>query len=553
MKALFSMVKKYKIINYEKICNEVLKEVFFSLEKKILLEQEEVGNTSSIISSKTRRKKTVSPNQLNFPETERFDAPESRSKQIPKEISTQPASPSPPRKGKQHDWSDIERYKNLIKNKLTDVGIENFKISGFREGDKKNELIIVYETPADRYLNFRKVYNFLSGLPETESIGDVFKRKSIIPFSQINFLHKSSKEGVSDSIKTIEVGHKFEHKSAWGLAQENILAYVLDPKQIVKLTKRLGQPLNKSAKEVDDLLASDEWISMRNMAENAKKVIEEKFGTGNIQSAEVVGGKGGKEDVILTLKTPWQSGLGEESWSKIFISSKLALSGKNPFIANIDLGNGVKTTGTFPVVDKNGNKVNLIPNRDGVPWWQTVRSRLAENLLQKPEYKENKEKIVNYISSMKTSSADTKLPDWFAKAYLEEDTNNEDYKSILAKFYAELRDIFNDNLRKLSKEELAQIVRYAYYGKRTKESPPLFKITMSPTDAKLEQVTEMVPTETEDDGSKGRPPIISTQGRLNGQTVIDIQGMNPMIISGLKFRSTVLSSTRSDLNIKTRA
>lgn len=515
------MNRKYKIVNYEKICNEVMKEVIFSLEKK-LIESQDVTNLPKSKKPKTRKKP----------------------------IQTEATNPPQIKKPRQRDWSDIEFYKNRIKEALSDK-MDEFKIHGFRDGDKKNELIVVYKNPGERYLNFRKVYNFLSNLPDVESIGDLFKRKSIIPFSQINFLHKSSTQNVPNSIKTIEVGHKFEQKSTWGLAQENILAYILDPTQANKLTKNLGQPTGKTSKEIDELLATDEWVAMRDMALSAKNEIENKFGP--IKSAQVVGGKGGKEDIIITPVQPWDSGLGKE-WDQIYISSKLALSGKNPFIANIDLGDGIQTTSTFPVRDAQGNVINLIPNDNNVPWWQTVRTSLSDNLLKKTEYKNLKEEISNYINFLKIPQSDTKIPNWLREAYQEDSSNYTDYKSILSAFYANLRKVFNRELNRLSKEDLATIVRYAYYGKRTEESPPLFKITMSPTSAKLEQVTEMVPWAADDDNAQEQvTPMIRAQGRLEGQTIIAIPGMNPMIIGGLKFRSTVMSSKRSDLNIKTRA
>ena len=521
------MTKKYKIINYEKICNEVLKEVIFSLEKKLLLEQEETGQTNNAIVQRSRPKK-------------------------------QP-----------YKMTDVSELKDIVKELLT-PRMKEFKITRFDDGRVKRDLIIVYATPAERLENSKKVFEFISnvrdekGEPLFENVADFFGYSSI-PYTQLNFSESFEKDGKTHYVnKPIMLVHKFEYKTTWGLAQENILAYVLDqqqdPKQMSKLKKRLGEPINKTGLEINELLSTPEWQPMLKMAENAKKVIDDTFGVGNVASAKVVGGTGGKEDIELTLSSPWEDPLStttpKKTHSTIHISSKLALTGKNPFIANIDLGDGVKTTSTLSLTEaadfgasEEGQEIsisnNLIKNPDNVPWWVTVRIKLAQKYLEKEEIKnspKDKETISNYITNLKTNYRDLyDTPGWLFRF---RDKYPSDYKIILGEFHEQIRNIFNESLKKLKPKQLAKFVEYAFFGTRTEESPPLFKITMSSSGATLERVIQ---------GKVVGDNPNNTITVKGAQTTIEVPGMNQMIISGLKFRNSVMSSKPGDLNIKTRA
>ena len=482
-------------------------------------------------------------------------------------------------KKQKNQWEDIEKLKEIIKNALTPK-MSEFSIAEFRNGKAKRDLHIVYKTPTDRLNNYRNVFNYLASLtddngkPIVSSVADYYGNSSI-PYTQLNFTYSFVKKGEEiEVVKPIMLVHKFVYKNAWGLAQENILAYALDPaqdlKQMVKLKKRLGEPINKTGIEVEELLSTPEWSPMYEMAKKAKAIIEEKFGVGNIASAEAVGGAGGKEDIKLKLNKPWYDSLSNNSWNEIHISSKLGLTGKNPFIANIDLGDGVTTTGTFPIKQpkkslkeeigaaSEGTEkqigINLIPNPDNKPWWQTVRGRLCDSYLLEIEKQKNKistspteeeisnedlesleQEILKYKSDM------TMKTPLFLLNFREKYSSS--YREIIKKFNDEIRGVFVRELRTLNIEDLATIVRYAFFGKRQQNSPPLFKITMTSANVTLEQVGEPKV------GAVEKDPIIVNKSQIT----IDIPGLNPMIISGVKFRNNVLSSKKSDLNIKTRA
>lgn len=512
------MFKDYNNTNYLKICNEVLKEVFFKLEKKILEE------------------KKTSP--------------------------------------KVHSWEDIEELKKIIKN-ILETKKEEFSIVNIVDGTSPREIKIIYKDPKSRMQNWKNVFELMkqakdqNGNPLLSTVANVLGRSSI-PYTQLNFLITYEKNGkINSVVKSIILIHKFDSKTTKGLTQENILAYVLDRnqdlKEIRKLFGKLGgvtqsKNLDEIKIEIDSLLRNPEWEPFYNMALNAKEQIEKKFG--KVIQAKNVGGRSKKEDIIITLASPWN---GHET---IHLSSKLALLGNNPFVANMDLGDGINVTRTFPLLENVDRKdvfadtdifllkesedaglplpINLVPSPYEEPWWIVVRKRLANKYLEiLNKEPEKNESLITIIKKYLMNESEIKRfapPEWFF------DFRNgyeSEYNSIIKEFHQEIREIFNKRLVSLSPEQLAKIVRYAYIGNRDSNAPPLFKITMSPSRTYLEPVEVGTISDINQ-----KEPIIKTK---DTQTIIDIKGMTPLIISGVKFRNHVLSSTPGDLKIKTRS
>jgi len=314
----------------------------------------------------------------------------------------------------------------------------------------------------------------------------------------------------SDDSGRVYLVFKYDIGSREGLALEHVMALLLTGKITDELKNRLDLPPEAKKEEVKQKL-KNEYSDILDVALRGKSMIEDKIG--KIKSAASEGSRNAKADLILTSKGGKLYGL----------SIKLVTEeGREVrFTYNKNLGYG----------DEKDD--NIVSNPSGKPWWLVGRQIFAKKLGR--SYSANSEKL--------------ETPSWMEKA---KESKPEVYKESMEEVYEQLRGVFVDNLRKMKLKELVEMVNEAHLGdkKEREKYEKLFVLSSDVDGIKLKESGYEKP-DLEKIKMEGinKADIVKTDG---AKIIIDIPGMSPLTIHGLKFHSNMLSSNREDLKIKTR-
>jgi len=314
----------------------------------------------------------------------------------------------------------------------------------------------------------------------------------------------------SDGSGRVYLVFKYDIGSREGLALEHIMALLLTGKITDELKNRLDLPPDASKQEVKEKL-KNEYADVLDVALKGKSMVEDKIG--KIQSAESQGSRNAKADLILT----------NENGKNYGLSIKLVTEeGREVrFTYNKNLGYG----------DEKDD--NIVANPSGKPWWLVGRQIFAKKLGR----------------SYSADSENLEAPSWMEKA---KESKPDLYKESMEEVYEQLREVFVNNLRKKKLVELVEMVNEAHLGdkKEREKYEKLFVLSSDVDGIKLkESGFEKPDVERIKLQGMNKSDIVKTDG---AKIIIDIPGMSPLTIHGLKFHSNMLSSNREDLKIKTR-
>jgi hypothetical protein len=116
--------------------------------------------------------------------------------------------------------------------------------------------------------------------------------------------------------------------------------------------------------------------------------------------------------------------------------------------------------------------------------------------------------------------------------------------------YEKLREVFVNNLRRMKLKELVEMVNEAHLGENEEDYEELLVLVSDVDGLRLENQEEAKPDiEKIKNSGMTKNDIVKQDG---ARIIIDIPGMEPLTIHGLKFQNNMLSSSRNDLKIKTR-
>lgn len=320
---------------------------------------------------------------------------------------------------------------------------------------------------------------------------------------------ESTEIKMNDGSGGVYIVYKYDTGSREGLALEHVMALLLTKKVTPELKNRLDLPPEASKEEVKEKLKTD-YSDVLSTAFQGKKLIDEKIG--EITDARSEGSRNSKADLILTTANGHTYGL----------SIKLVTEqGREVrFTYNKNLGYGDDEEDT------------LVKSPNGRPWWLIGRQNFAKKLGR--QFKGNPE--------------DLEPPSWMTKA---KESKSDLYKEAMEETYAALREVFVDNLRRMKLKELVDMVNEAHTGgEQEEEYEKLFVLTSDVDGIRLESKGHEQPDiqKIKMSGVK-KTDIVKMDG---ARIIIDIPGMSPLTIHGLKFHSNMLSSNREDLKIKTR-
>jgi hypothetical protein len=372
----------------------------------------------------------------------------------------------------------------------------------------KNALVVRFFTKEDRQNNYQEAIDYL----EKRFNGLEFSTKmfhvSRWPATEIN-------DSKGNFVRLI---YKYDQKTREGLAFEHILAFVLTGKSTKKLKRQLDISINASDVDVEQRLTNLKWKKLVEKAFIAGDVLEKQF-DGPIHKAVPVGGAGTKADLILTTAKN----------EKIAISVKWSRSrSKNIFYFNKDLGDGTE-------------EGSLIPNDE--PWWVTARKNILF-LLQKKG-------IVQQDLVYNPSRTDYSPPDWLILAQKDVDgQGNLLYNQGIRSTFSTIRHLLVQSLQNKDLFWLASLVREAHIGLPRESDTELYKLIVTTNSVNLEKVLPGEP-----DIAKIEAENLSSKDfvKYSGSTLnINIPGMLPTSIHGIKFRDSLISGTKSKLQIKTR-
>ena len=304
--------------------------------------------------------------------------------------------------------------------------------------------------------------------------------------------------------------YKYDIGSREGLALEHVVAFLLTKKITDQLKDRLNLPPEADKKQVIQALKTS-FKDVLTVGLKGKKLIEQKIG--KVIDAESVGSVNSKADLILTA----------QSGKKYGLSIKLVT----------EEGRGVRFTYNKNLGYGDEKDDNLVKNPSGKPWWLVGRQILAKKLGKSYSPKQD----------------DFEPPSWMVK---EKDNKTDAYKESMEKVYEMVREVYVNNLRNLKFKELVAIVNEAQQGSQEEQGgyEELLVLASDTDGIRLEENGGNKP-DIEKIKSSGmtKKDLVKTEG---ANIIIDIPGLSPLTIHGLKFHNNMLSSKRDDLKIKTR-
>jgi hypothetical protein len=313
-----------------------------------------------------------------------------------------------------------------------------------------------------------------------------------------------------DGSGRVYIVFKYDIGSREGLALEHIMGLLLTGKVTEELKNRLDLPPDASKEQVKSKL-KNEYSDILKIAFRGKRMIEEKIG--EIDQAESEGSRNSKADLILLTKNGLKYGL----------SIKLVT----------EEGREVRFTYNKNIGYGDEQEENLVKNPSGEPWWLVGRQIFAKKLGR----------------SYSADSENLETPEWMEKA---KESKPDVYKESMEEVYEQLRAIFVSNLKSMKLKELVDMVNEAHLGgkEERRKYEKLLVLSSDVDGIKLKESgyekpdLEKIKLEGMD-----KSDIVKTDG---AKIIIDIPGMSPLTIHGLKFHSNMLSSNREDLKIKTR-
>lgn len=315
---------------------------------------------------------------------------------------------------------------------------------------------------------------------------------------------------VSSGENKVYVVYKYDIGSREGLALEHVVAFLLTNKITDQLKDRLNLAPESSRKDVINALKSD-FKDVLQVALRGKKLIQQKIG--KVTLAESVGSINSKADLILTSETGKKYGL----------SIKLVT----------EEGRGVRFTYNKNLGYGDEKDDNLVRNPSGKPWWLVGRQILANKLGKSYSPKQD----------------DFEPPSWMMK---EKDNKSDAYKESMEEVYEKVREVYVNNLRALKFKDLVALVNEAQQGSQEEkqEYNKLLVLTSDTDGIRLEENGDNKPNiEKIKASGMTKKDLVKTEG---ANIIIDIPGLSPLTIHGLKFHNNMLSSKRDDLKIKTR-
>tara|TARA_R110002074_G_scaffold26048_9_gene76969 strand:+ start:152 stop:1555 length:1404 start_codon:yes stop_codon:yes gene_type:complete len=396
-----------------------------------------------------------------------------------------------------------------------------------------SDIYVRFHTAQHRTVNRKEVKNILAGLGYT--LEDKKIAQSSVPVTYI------TKEGDSyrDRIKIV---YKFDVKTRIGLTFEHIIAYAITEKVTKKLKLALDLPPKATKKTIIDVLQSPEWKPYWERAIDAKKALEDFFEE-KIDSVTVEGGAGGKADLmVITVKG-----------TKVGISLKIALNSANIYVYNKDLGDGTKKAP--------GTDIDITSPKKK-PWWMIGRKKFYEEL--------KKQKLIDKDIKYNPKNTDYAPPDWMILA---KEQYKPIYERVVRDLYTDIRKIMIESLQNMSLEELVKIVNDANLGACpiNKKRIPLYKLeSLEDGSTRIQEVLTCIPNLLAiEENKKTIKDMVyyskkkQTKKQIDAgaeeedsvNIIINIPGMvahAAISINSVKFRSSMLASTKGDLNIKTR-
>ena len=308
----------------------------------------------------------------------------------------------------------------------------------------------------------------------------------------------------------VYIVYKYEIGSREGLALEHVVAFLLTREVTDQLKDRLNLSPEADKKQVVEALKNN-FKDILETGLSGKKLIEQKLG--KIVKAESVGSTNAKADLVL------QSVNGK----KYGLSIKLVT----------EEGRGVRFTYNKNLGYGDEQDDNIVKNPSGKPWWLVGRQILAKKVGK----------------SYSPSKDDFEPPSWMVK---EKDNKTDAYKESMEEVYEKIREVYVSNLRNLKFKELVSIVNDAQLGSEDEQEDyeKLFVLSSDADGIRLEEKEGNKPDIQKIKASGiTKKDIVKTEG---ANIIIDIPGLSPLTIHGLKFHNNMLSSKRDDLKIKTR-
>jgi hypothetical protein len=390
---------------------------------------------------------------------------------------------------------------NHIQNALKNIDKEEYGILSITPSNKSDMAVVV------RFNDKEEIESARS------KIKKAIKTDGVILSDEIAQKYDSSIKvtSVTSGDDKVYVVYKFDTGSREGLALEHIMSFLLTKKVTDQLKNRLDLPPDASKEDIIARLKGD-YKDLLKIAIEGKKLVLQQIG--EIKEAESIGSINSKADLILTAV----------SGERVGLSIKLVTEeGREVrFTYNKNLGYGDE------------QEENLVKSPSGKPWWLIGRQILAK--------KKGK--------SYSPGKDDFEPPSWMIK---EKEQKTDAYKESMEEVYLKLRETYVNNLRRLKLKEIVAIVNEAHLGGGEEQETyeKLFVLSSDAEGIRLEASdgSEKPDIEKIKAAAMDKSDIIKTDG---AKIIIDIPGMSPLTIHGLKFHNNMLSSKRDDLKIKTR-
>jgi len=398
---------------------------------------------------------------------------------------------------------ELENQQQLmkdVKQKLDKLDGEELGILSVTPSNKSDMAIVVRSENKEQIEKIRSEINSAIGGNNLKVKNRLIpKYDSSIECTQVSY---------NDDSGRVYIVYKYDIGSREGLALEHVVAMVLTGKITEELKNRLDLPPEASKEEVKEKLKGD-YADVLDVALKGKKLIENRIG--KIIETKSLGSKNAKADLILIT----------EDGKKFGLSIKLVTEEGRElrFTYNKNLGYG----------DEQDD--NLVRNPSGKPWWLVGRQILAKKLGKGYNPKED----------------DFEPPSWMER---EKEERSEAYKESMEEVYEKLREVFVNNLRRMKLKELVEMVNEAHLGENEEDYEELLVLVSDVDGLRLENQEEAKPDiEKIKNSGMTKNDIVKQDG---ARIIIDIPGMEPLTIHGLKFQNNMLSSSRNDLKIKTR-
>lgn len=313
-----------------------------------------------------------------------------------------------------------------------------------------------------------------------------------------------------DGSGRVYIVFKYDIGSREGLILEHVMALILTGKVTEELKNRLGLPPDAKKEEIKTKL-KNEYMDVLNVAFKGKSMLEAKIG--KIKKAASEGSRNLKADLVLQAQNGKSYGL------SIKLVQEEGREVRFTYNKNIGYGDEEEET--------------LVKNPSGKPWWLVGRQIFAKKLGR----------------SYSSDSENLETPSWMEKA---KESKPDVYKESMEEVYKQLREVFVSNLRKMKLKDLVEMVNEAHLGSKEEREKyeTLFVLSSDVDGIKLKESGSEKP-DVEQIKAEGlnKEDIVKMDG---AKIIIEIPGMSPLTIHGLKFHSNMLSSNREDLKIKTR-